>query len=275
MQQLIFFIQRFKYFLFFLLLEFIAIGFIYTNLTFQKSKFVNSTNIIVGGLYELKSNVVDYFKLKSTNELLAAENAHLRNEIQRKYFLTSFNDSTVVDSTKYFQKFTFTFGKITNNSYHKDFNFLTLDIGKNQGIEKEMGVINSRGIIGVVDNVSNKYARIQSVLNKNSKINARLKNTNYFGSLEWNGENYQTVQLLDIPRQANLKIGDTIETDGKSAIFPEGILIGTISKINQGNSINNRVFVNLFNDMSNLGTVYVIKNFDKKEIKTLENVEDE
>lgn len=275
MQQLIFFIQRFKYFLFFLLLEFIAIGFIYTNLTFQKSKFVNSTNIIVGGLYELKSNIVDYFKLKSTNELLAAENARLRNEIQRKYFLTSFNDSTVVDSTKYFQKFTFTSGKIINNSYHKDFNFLTLDIGKNQGIEKEMGVINSKGIVGVIDNTSNRYSRLQSVLNKNSKINARLKNTNYFGSLEWNGENYQTVQLLDIPRQANLKIGDTIETDGKSAIFPEGILIGTISKINQGNSINNRVFVNLFNDMSNLGTVYVIKNFDKKEIKTLENVEDE
>lgn len=275
MQQLIFFIQRFKYFLFFLFLEFIAIGFIYTNLTFHKSKFVNSTNIIVGGLYAQKTNIIDYFKLKSTNELLAAENARLRNEIQRKYFLTSFNDSTVVDTTKYFQKFTFTFGKIINNSYHKDFNFLTLNIGKNRGIEKEMGVINSNGIVGVIDNTSNRYSRIQSILNKNSKINARLKNTNYFGSLEWNGENYQTVQLLDIPRQANLKIGDTIETDGKSAIFPEGILIGTISKINQGNSINNRVFVNLFNDMSNLGTVYIIKNFDKKEIKTLENVENE
>ncbi len=275
MQQLIFFIQRFKYFLFFLLLESIAFSLILTNLNFQKSKFVNSTNSIVGGVYSQKSKITQYFNLKTENEVLTAENARLRNELQKKFFATQCKDSTIVDTVRYFQKFSFTKGKIINNNYNKEFNFLTLDIGKNQGIEKEMAVINSLGIIGIVDNTSPKYARVQSILNKNSKINARLRNSDYFGTLDWNGDDYRTVQLIDIPRQAPLKIGDTIETGGKSTIFPEGILIGTVSKINRGNSAENRVIIKLFNDMSNLGTVYVIKNFDKLEIKTIENLENE
>jgi rod shape-determining protein MreC len=266
MQQLIFFIQRFKYFLFFIVLESIAISLIFTNLNFQKSKFVNSTNSIIGGIYSQKSKITAYFDLKSENKLLVAENERLRNELQKKYFVSEIKDSTVIDTSRYFQKYTFTFGKITNNNYNKEFNFLTLDIGKNQGIEKEMAVINSKGIVGIIDNTSNKYARVQSILNRNSKINARLRNSNYFGTLDWNGDDYRTVQLVDIPRQAPLKIGDTIETGGKSTIFPEGILIGTVSKINRGNSAENRVTITLFNDMSNL---------DKTEIKKLENLENE
>ena len=134
-----------------------------------------------------------------------------------------------------------------------------------------MAVVNSMGIIGITDNTTESYARVQSILNRNSKINARLRNTNYFGTLGWDGLNYNSVQLSDIPRQAPLKIGDTIETGGKSTIFPEGILIGTISKINKGNTAENMVYVKLFNDMSNLGYVYVVKNLDKDEIKLLEN----
>ena len=134
-----------------------------------------------------------------------------------------------------------------------------------------MAAFNSKGIIGITENTSTNYTRIQSILNRDSRINARLKNTNYFGTLSWDGKDYKTVQLYDIPRQAPLKIGDTIETDGKSTIFPEGILIGTISKINNGNTADNKVDVTLFNDMSNLGYIYIVKNFDKIEIKNLEN----
>ena len=112
MQQLIFFIQRFKYFLFFLLLESIAFSLILTNLNFQKSKFVNSTNSIVGEIYFQKSKITAYFNLKSENELLAAENARLKNELQRKVITSQVIDSTIVDTVRYFQKFSFTTGKI-------------------------------------------------------------------------------------------------------------------------------------------------------------------
>jgi rod shape-determining protein MreC len=132
-----------------------------------------------------------------------------------------------------------------------------------------MAVVNAKGIIGFTDNLSPNYGRIQSILNKNTKINARLKN-GYFGTLQWNGLDYNTVQLIDIPRQAPVKIGDTIETGGKSAIFPEGILIGTVIEINKDNAVDNVINVKLFNDMAVIGPVYVIKNLQKVEIKRLE-----
>ena len=270
MQQLIYFFQKFKYFLFFLLLSFISLTLTFNNLDFHKSKFVNSANFITGGIYSQTSNISEYWNLKSENKLLAEENTRLKNLLE-KYNSVSFSiDSIVIDSVKYQQKYTFTTAKIINNNYDKEFNFLTIDKGENQGIKKEMAVINSKGIIGITDNSSGDYARVQSILNRNSKINARLKNSNYFGSLSWNGKDYNTVQLSDIPRQAPLEIGDTIETGGKSTIFPEGILVGIISKINKGNTADNKVDVTLFNDMSNLGFVQVIKNLDTIEINLLE-----
>lgn len=276
MQQIIYFFQKFKYFLFFLLLELIALTFTFNNLNFHKSKFVNSANSITGGLYATISNSTEYLSLKSENKILSEENTRLKNILEKTIFANNNIDSTAVKLTKYQQKYTYTNAKIINNNYLKSFNFLTIDKGKNQNIDKEMAVINSKGIIGITENTSKKYTRVQSILNKNSNINARLKgNTFYYGTLKWDGIDYNTVQLHDIPRQAPIKLGDTIETDGKSTIFPEGIPIGTISKINQGNTANNKVDVLLFNDMSNLGYVYIIKNLDKEEIQSLENSSNE
>lgn len=275
MQQLIYFFQKFKYFLFFLLLQFIALAITFNNLSFQKSKFVNSANAVSGGLYSQVSNISNYFSLKSENEILLEENTRLRNQLELKNIAVLNKDSVIVDSTLYFQKYTFLNANIIKNSYANAFNFLTINKGKKQGINREMAVVNSKGIIGITDNSTSNYTRVQSILNKNSSINARLKNERYFGSLKWNGENYNVVQLTDIPRQAPIKVGDTIETGGRSAIFPEGILIGSVIKVNNTNTVNNSIDVKLFNDMSNLGPVYVIKNLHKLELETLENTNNE
>jgi len=271
MQQLIYFFQKYRYFLFFALLEFIALFLIINNNTYHKSKFISSANGVTGGLYENFSKLSDYFNLKTQNAELASENEHLKNLLE-KY--NSTKDSTittrVIDTSKYHQKYIYTKAKIIKHSYHLPNNYLTINKGISQGIEKEMAVINSKGIIGITENSNSEYTRVQSILNSNSKINARVKNSNHFGSLEWNGKEYNTVQLHDIPRQANLKIGDTIITDGKSTIFPEGILIGTIKNIDTENN-KNLIDIKLFNDMSNLAHVYVVTHLDKKQINSLNN----
>ncbi|PWG04638.1 rod shape-determining protein MreC [Polaribacter aquimarinus] len=276
MQQIIYFFQKFKYFLFFLFLEIIALTFTFNNLNFHKSKFVNSANLVTGGIYSSISNTSEYFSLKEKNALLVEENNYLKNLLEKQKSVIINIDSTVNDTIKYNQKFTYATAKIHKNEYSKAFNFLLINKGSNHGIKREMAVINSKGIIGITENTSSEYARVQSILNKNSKINARLKGkTFYFGSLEWNGLDYNTVQLYDIPRQASVKIGDTIETGGKSTIFPEGIPIGTISKINEGNTADNKIDITLFNDMSNLKHVYVIKSLDKIQVNNLETLQDE
>ena len=269
MQQLIYFFQKYRYFLFFVLLEFIALFLIINNNTFHKSKFISSANGVTGGIYKNFSNLSEYFNLKTQNEELALENEKLKNLIE-KY--NSIQDSAInreiIDTLMYNQKYTYSKAKIIKNSYNTTNNFLTINRGISQGVQKEMAVINSKGIIGITENSNSNYSRVQSILNSNSKINARLKNNTHFGSLEWNGKDYNIVQLHDVPRQAAIQIGDTIITGGKSTIFPEGILIGTIINIDTKNS-KNLIDIQLFNDMSNLGNVYVITHLDKKEINSL------
>ena len=275
MQQIIYFFQKFKYFLFFLLLELIAVSFIFNNLNFHKSKFVNSANIVTGGLYKTLSDYTEYLHLRSDNNILSDENTRLKNILERAISKSSMIDSIIVDSTKYMQKYIYTEAKIINNNYSKPFNFLTINKGKRQKIDKEMAVINSKGIIGITEKTSNNYTRVQSILSKNSNINARIKGNTFYGTLKWDGIDYNTVQLHDIERQAPIKIGDTLETGGKSTIFPEGIPIGTVLKLSQGNTADNKIDIKLFNDMSNLRYVYIVKNLDKEEILSLENTQNE
>jgi len=134
-----------------------------------------------------------------------------------------------------------------------------------------MAVVYSKGIIGTTNSVSGNYATVISILNNYSLINAQIKNNHHFGTLSWDGMDYKTVQLNDIPRQAVFKIGDTIVTGGKSTIFPAGILIGTIKDFEQNKLIN----ISLFNDMSAIGNIQVITNLHKEEIQQLEATNNE
>lgn len=270
MQQLIYFFQKYKYFLFFLLLQAIALFLIINNNSFHKSKFISSANSIAGGLLEKTSQISDYFNLKAQNKELVLENEKLRNLLEKKRFTSdSTMSQTIVDTINFNQKYVYTFAKVIKNEYHKPNNYITVYKGVSDGIQKEMAVINSKGIIGITDAVTEKYARVQSILNSNSKINAKLKKNNHFGTLTWNGKAYNTVQLEDIPRQANVTVGDTIITGGRSSIFPEGILIGIVKSIDSQN--NNSIHVELFNDMSAINSVYIVTNLDKKEIESLNN----
>ena len=153
---------------------------------------------------------------------------------------------------------------------------MLINKGRNDSVKQDMGVITSKGIVGIIENNSSNYANVQSVLNSLSEINASIKNTNNFGSLKWNGEDFKTVQLVDILRSAAIKKGDTVITGGMSSIFPKGIPIGTIENFDLDVSQNYYLIdVKLFNDMTTLDHVYVIENLNRDEILTLEASIDE
>jgi rod shape-determining protein MreC len=229
---------------------------------------VNSANIVSGNAYEEVNKVKTYFNLREQNNRLALENATLRKILFNK------KDSTSVlkkDSLKGYDKINVIQSRVVNNMYNTSENYLTINSGSQQGIKPDMGVINSQGIVGIIEKVSPKYATIFSVLNIKSKINAKVKKSNHFGSLIWNAKNAGYVQLIEIPRLASVRKGDTIVTGGSSRIFPENIPVGIIDKIYTDTETNYyTINVRLFNDMTNLDHVYIITNKDNEEIKKLE-----
>jgi len=272
MQQIIYFIKKFRYFLLFLLLETFAIFFTIEHHTYHASKFVNSANFISGGFYSKAMAINEFFLLKTDNKLLSEENILLKNLLNQNNRSFNKESFTVIDTVNYYQKYEYSVAKVINNNFTKRNNFLTINKGTKNGLTPDLGVINSKGVIGVIKNVSPNYATVLSILNNNSKINVRLKNSNHFGTLTWDGKNYTTTQLIDIPRQAIIKIGDTLITDGKSAIFPEGIPVGVIKEFDFNNNQYHQINVTLFNDMSAIGYVQIVKNFQKKEQLELEQL---
>ena len=164
---------------------------------------------------------------------------------------------------------------VIKNSYAFPQNYLTLNKGERDHIKEDMGVITSKGLVGIIDQTSSKYARVISVLNTKSKINAKLKKSNHFGTLEWNGGNHRSVQLHDIQDLVKLAKGDTVVTSGYSSVFPENIPIGRIESF-QLNDTKDLYIINvsLFNDMTNLRHVHIIENLDFEELKTLKEKND-
>lgn len=265
MQQIIKFIIRYKNFLLYIFLLTISLIFTIQSHSYHQSKFFNSSNWISGNIYNISHGITTYFDLDEENEKLVQENNRLRYLLYNR----TPTDSIKIDTANL--SYTIFPGQVIKNSYANQRNYITINRGKNDSVKEDMGVITDLGILGIIENASNNFATVQSILNDNSNINAKIKNTNHFGSLIWEGKNYDVVQLIDIPRLVALTVGDTIVTGSMSSIFPENIPIGTIKKFDLDVSKSfYKIDVDLFNDMTNIKNVYIINNLKRKEIIELE-----
>lgn len=272
MQQIINFIIRNKLFLLFLLLFSISLIFTIQSHSYHKSKFINSANFLSGGIYNTINNTSQYLNLKSQNKLLVEENNTLKSIL---YNTENVIDSVVLDST-HTKNYKFSTANIIRNSYSSTDNILLLNKGKNDSIKQDFGVVTTKGIVGIIDRISNNYATVISILNTTNKISAQLKKTNHFGSLVWDGNSPNIIQLIDVEKIAPVTKGDTIITSGRSSIFPKGIPIGTIKDFELDAAENYyEINITLFNDMTNIEHVYIIENKDILEINNLLNENNE
>ncbi|CAD0004082.1 rod shape-determining protein MreC [Flavobacterium chungangense] len=269
MQQIFNFIIRNSNRLLFLLLLGISLALTIQSHSFHRSRMISSANFISGGVYEKINNVNEYLNLRTENDELVLENARLKSLLFNKEDTTK---APMIDSIRGVKPADIIVSKVIHNSYSTHENYITLNSGSNEGVKQDMGVINSLGIIGIVDNTSPNYSTVISILNMKSQINAKLKKSNHFGSLTWDGKSTGTVQLTDVPRLASVRKGDTIVTGGQSVIFPENINIGVVDKYYTNTKTTfYTIDVKLFNDMTNLGHVYIIKSKGREELINLEN----
>jgi len=268
MQQIINFIIKNSYKLLFLLLLGISLSLTIKSHSYHRSKYVNSANAVTGTIYKKINDANEYLSLKEKNKELASENALLKELLFNK------KDTLLTSKTVFrndLNNFNVVVAKTVKNSFNKRENYITINAGNLTGIKTDMGVVNDKGIVGLIEKTSQNFSTIQSILNTKSKINAKIKNSDHFGSLIWDGKNVGFAQLIDVPRLASLRKGDSIVTGGNSDIFPENIPIGKIDKIFIDKKTNYyTINIRLFNDMTSIGYVYVIENKKRKEKQQLE-----
>jgi len=271
MRSLFRFLLQNYFLMMFLVLEAFSLVLIVSFNNYQRVSFFNSSNNFTGAVYEKFSSFDDYFSLSLTNAQLAAGNASLRKQLQLRVMQQDkypVNRPDTVQAPAYI----FTSAKVINNSVNKQFNYITLNKGARQGIKPDMGIIDADGVVGVITNVSPNYSTGLSLLNKRLSIPAKITKNNYFGSLVWDGEHYNTADLKEIPFHIIVNIGDTVVTSGYSNIFPEGIMIGTIKKfdVESGTNFYN-IKVELSTNFKTVKFVEVVQNTKREELINLES----
>lgn len=221
--------------------------------------FINSSNSLSSVVYSNFYKISEFFSLRQENNRLFNENLNLKKALfaQKKYKDTIYSIDDSIRKTQY----TYYSATVVKNSVTSENNFITLDKGSKDGIEKDMGVVNEEGIVGIVVNVSRHYCIVLSVLNKLNSIGCKLKNSDYFGVIDWDGVSYKNVILDGIPNHIKIKIGDTVVTSGYSTYFPEGITVGKIESFNKNLEDNfYTIKLRLATDFKKLSKVYLIKN---------------
>lgn len=243
MKNIFLFIRRYFIFLSFLVLQIICIVTLSTYSRTHEAFFSTAANEVTGRINSQYSGVSTYFNLKETNRQLAEENARLRNMLAQNFqapdsSVTQSTDSSYRDSTTRYRKFTYLPARVVGNSVSLPANYLTLERGSKQGVEKGMAVTGPQGIVGVVVAVSDNYAKVMSLLNRNSKVSSMLKKDNVTGSVEWDGNDPSYLTLKGIPRSAKVVKGDTVLTSNYSANYPSHLMVGTVAAVNSDPATN-------------------------------------
>jgi rod shape-determining protein MreC len=269
MRNLLNFLVKYSNLLIFLILEGIAIFLLATGNNYHNTRIVKGLRGITQGFEERMSNIRAYFNLREDNLALAAENVSLKNKLEKQIRIEDMLFFSVEDSV-YRQNYYYSDAKITDNTVNRQKNFFTLNKGSKQGIAVDMAVVTGNSVAGVIVGCSENYSVAMSLLNVDFRLSARIKSNGYFGSLSWDGRDYSHAVLSEIPQHVTFGIGDTIETTGYSAVFPEGVIVGTISSFEKTGGDFFKIDVSLFTDFRKLRFVKIIGNMMKTEQIELE-----
>jgi rod shape-determining protein MreC len=271
------FIRRHFNFLFFLVLQIIALSFLFRFNKFHEAAFLNVSTEVTGRINERYNNVEYYFQLKKTNESLVQENLRLRQMLKDNFEAPDSNqrlirDTLRSDTGRSYLKYRIMEAKVVNNTTSLPDNYLTIHRGFEQGVHPNMGVVGPQGLVGSVINVSRNFATVQSMLNSQFREVAKLKNSNETGKIQWDGVNPQYVTMKNIPKSVKVEKGDTVVTTQISSIFPANVMIGTVADIIPDISSNFYTLkVKTATNFSTLEYVYVTDNLQYEEQKRLED----
>ena len=271
MKEIIKLILKYHFTIIFILLEIVSFSLIIRHNEYQRAIFSENASTLFGNVSSTITSIKDYFRLKEMNESLANENILLKNRLEEYELLrdTIIHGTVVQDSIPVYE---YIGAKQVYATYNRTKNYITLNRGRKNGLQKEMAVCTPEGIVGLIQDLSDHFAVVIPLINVDSRISAKIKKNNYYGSLQWDGNDYAYSYLNDIPYHVEVNAGDTIVTSGLSKIFPEGIVVGYVESVDKETANFLKIKVKLAVDFKRINHVYVILNNKKNEQTSLEAI---
>lgn len=278
MRNLLNFLIKYNYWFLFLLLEVASFVLLFRFNHYQQSVFFTSANGLAGKVYEISGHITAYFHLKSVNDDLLDRNVWLE---QRVTFLENKLQEQGMDTVTLHslerlpgESYRIFRANVIKNTLNRADNYITLDRGSRDSISPEMGVVDANGIVGIVYKTSARYSLVIPVLNSKSSISCKIVGSDYFGYLKWEGNDSRFAYLKDLPRHAAFSVGDTVVTSGYSAVFPEGVMVGTVEEMTDSHDgLSYQVKIRLATDFGKVTQVRVISRNGREEQTQLEKVD--
>ena len=255
----------------FLVIEVISLVMIFGSSDYRKSTFLGTASLVAGEISEISHSLNTYTDLRVANVELMRQNAEL--EVQALRLRSMLNRLSVdslswqrltMDTTERAFPYNYIVAEVVGNTKTPKSNYLTLDVGTEDGVLPDMGVVGPDGVIGVVEAVGKKYAKVLPLINSRFEISAKLSSSDYIGTLVWDGRDIFHTQITNLPKHIKYAIGDSVFTSGYSDIFPEHVFIGLVDS--EGVSENDNFFSLRIRFATNFNTIkyaYVLTNYDK------------
>ena len=273
MNNLLKFIQKYSSFLLFLGFQLICFFFLFSNVnSYHHVSFANSSNIITGGIYEASSNVTGFFHLSTEVEQLRIQNNSLKKKLAGHKVLIG-DEFTSIDDTNYFQQFDFLSAQIISSSKTGRKNSVTINKGTDNNVRPEMGVVGTKGIIGITTSSSRYYTYVKPIIHEDFILEVIHEKSKSFGFVKWTlSDDWRTATVFDIPNYVEVRPGDEILTRGSNGLFPKGEKVGFVSSVEDiPGEVYLKVKINLAEDFSSVYSVQVIDNVLKRESEGLKN----
>jgi rod shape-determining protein MreC len=272
MRNIFLFLRRYSVFFAFLFLQIISLWFLFTYNRFHRAKFLGVASEITGRINTQYNKVEDYFGLKQENRRLHKLNDSLLNLMRNDFIKPDTNVRIVKDTIPYdtlghYRRYYFRDATVIYNTVSSQKNYIQLNRGSKQGIKDNMAVISADGFpVGIIVNVSNNFSEAMSLLHVQNTVNASLKKSGEFGTLQWDGKDPRFLTLKNIPKSVNVNKGDTVLTSSYSYNFPPGYMIGTVAGVTIDNTTGFLVLkVKTAADFFDLQHVHIIENLQYDE----------
>ncbi len=266
MRNLLDFLYKYHHWLVFILLEVVSVVLLFQYNSYQGSVWFSSASAVAGKVYELESKMTAYLSMAKENEELTMRNLYQERQLDqlRRLYADATKDTTAAElkELEFLSQYKLIPAKVVENSIHKLENLITIDKGRKDGVEPDMGVACGNGVVGVVYLVSDNYSVVISALNAaSSRISCAIRGRGYFGYLHWYGGDPSVAYVEDVPRHAKFKLGEWMVTSGFSSIFPSGVQVGKIEQVyNSSDGLSYKLKVRLSTDFGNVRDVVVISD---------------
>lgn len=222
---------------------------------------------VQGGVMRIWHKVGDSFEYIGQSRQISEENERLRNQVReltlennrlRECSLENERLQKLLNFKKrYDQQYALLGARVISRAPNTMSSTVVIDRGSQDGVQKNMVAVSPAGLVGKVVAVGPSTAEILLILDREGAAGAVVQETRTPGVVEGTEEGPGLLRMVSLPYDAQLKKGEVVVTSGMGGIFPPGLPIGKIIKI-EGSGINKIAVIQPFVDFDRLEELFLI-----------------